>query len=480
MERWLKPSKGMVLGRGIMAAVGAVDLVVTSALIFNYLFVVPTDARSLFALSLNVLHAFTWTFAMVISTNIVSSPLVVATAILYLVSSFLDVGSFFLRLGLVRAVGGLFAWFTFAISIVYLALAVLVFFTALRLNVLTKRFRLRMVRKTRTDTRTDPNATNLHKVYIWLERLRLWMSSLWWIELAIVIALAALTLFSTLVNLSSYTVLLLFDLPHVFVWVFARAAAGTMPQFPPDAAAERRYIDAFFAIYLVVALLGLGGTVLRLLVLVPETTNPTLGSTFLNFWRQVSLWLSFSLSTVLFTIAVVDAVILNRMKRYVKLHEDRTRAAGLFLAKMWNADILDDDSTNLEAFEEVPKERRPSRLEKTLAKRAPKKGAAPKGKFETKIIEQLQRRAAKKTPPRPVPTPLPEEEEVEMEEIGVGAEAEVEVEFKKEDVVYAVVVPEEVPGTNGHPRAEPGGGEVEFKEDDVVYAVIPADEGGRG
>jgi hypothetical protein len=343
MERFFKEPDRLSFMRVITLLLGVVDVSTTVFMLFNYYLQVNIPIWYGIAAVFHCLHVFSWTGSMSIGAGVLSIPFGKFLFIVFFIAFFFDMISLFIRILIMFGtlggwIGPLFGFFTLVLSIIYIAVDVIHIIMSAAVTRTMKIFRQRIFKYIDAKMQSNVRADMLYKISRLLYRSRLILSLLWKLDLIFIGTL--LISFAIGFNLSlNFGLLTLLQFPHVFFWVFIRAVCGSPEVHPPDAITVPGFIFLTFAIVLISLGLDAVSNFLRLIVLIRETTNPTIVAvpSSLTNLRLFFGWFAFTLVLLLIIFDILNLTFLyynsNGLNRYY--NRRRIKQWGNFYTISW-------------------------------------------------------------------------------------------------------------------------------------------------
>lgn len=376
MERFFKEPSGLSSIRGIFFFLGLVDVLTGVLMFLNYYMQLDIPVWYGIAIVLHVVHAFSWAASMVIGAGILSIPFVKFVFISYFISFCFDLSSFFIRLFIANGIlsgwiGPLFGWFTQILCLTYITIDVILILFSGPLTWRMKKFKHRIFKFIDVNMQSNVRASMLYKVSRWLYRARILLSLFWKADIAITGILmisVALGLYLSV----EFGLLILFQIPHIFSWVFIRAVSGSPEMVHPDAINIPGFILLTFALSFVSLLLDIFSNVLRLVILLMETAHPVAVASppsLMNL-RLGFGWFAFVLVLLLILIGVFDLLFLYQDSKWVTryFNRDNVKEWGKYFSISWDLRGGSDGDDLLEAVE-LEEEENKNSLEQNGLKR---------------------------------------------------------------------------------------------------------------
>ena len=445
MYVYLKVPPIIAGSRGGSFVASKVDLILSAVMLISHFLNPGMGVWAGVSLVFNVSHLATWAFAATASANMTSIPFLKSAWIAYFFAFIFDWISLAIRIWRATVVGGLFWWFTFGVSIAFLVLDFVELLITAGLTRLTKKLRIRIERFIKGFAGSNYIYQSLNTVQRWTYKWRRRLMTAKSVHLGLILVLGFFV--HPALSLSTfYSTLYLFDIPQTFLWVFARALAGTSQTSKKsteapgpsvtDALVDRTEMWPMFVALVGGATLSGAAFVIRLICLISESFFPTIVPPSMAKLRLILGWFAFVLSTALFAVSVYESWLAYKLiGKSLKREKDFNISKwGEALAVAWEkeglhkmtAELLelemDDPREEEEDEEEEEEEEEEEAEEKEEGKRAIKKSLETKLEKRKKALKQPGRKKKKKQRVKAV-TRTTEEEGEESYDVGEEGEA---------------------------------------------------------
>lgn len=291
MERFIKPPESIILARMLCGFLAAVDFAVTIIYILIYIFwpVIPTF--DVYMILFQLFHVFSWAALLTMSSSIYSITYQIFVMVIYILALFADLIAFITRSVVLS--GCLYGTCgvninesraTFGIVLIYFIIDItaLLFIGFAILN--SQDFIFEMRRRLSFICRSNELMNAFYRV----PRQAFFFRNLWgtllqidlWITIGIVILLLLGFGLTT-----DFLYVLVFLIPHYFMWCIGRGAAGTSECIPSDAMFDPDNIFAVLLGYITMTAIDIGGIAFAFWVISPclsASSTCTLSETILN------------------------------------------------------------------------------------------------------------------------------------------------------------------------------------------------------